>query len=188
VIPKKIHLAFKGGRRVRTLAGTGRMKRCRLADLVLPTGRIATGYPCDYSYNKPNKLIFSVEPGAYPVFINIVKKKGGFGAFAFVSVIISDEKTTKWENAGNFFTDSGDGCIYDEGVVDLIRERIESMSREEWQELKAEAFQGGRGDLKLDEETGANAIVFRAGDWDFQCYIGLDKNDQPTSFIIDGRV
>jgi hypothetical protein len=188
MIPHNLHWAFEEGHRVQTLAGTGKMKRHRLADLVLPSGKISTGYPGDEFSNETNQFQPQVSPGIYPVFINVVRNKGAVGAFAFVSVSFTNTSTVSWELAGRFFTDSSDGCIFDVSVIDLLRKKKSQMSREEWGQLKTAALHDGDGNLLLDKSTGANAVIFRAGDWSYNCFTGRDKNDQSTSLVIDGRV
>ena len=163
------------------------MQRLRLADLVLPTGKIATGCPDGISHQR-TEFRPGVAPGIYPVYINVVKKKSGFGAFAFVSVIFAVAKTVEWNQTGGFFTDSGDGCIYDESVAGLLWEARQKLSRAEWAELKSGAYTGKDGNLILEAETGANAIIFRACDWDYPCYFGQAEDGQPTCFVIDGRL
>ncbi len=188
MIPEDLHWAFEEGHRVHTLAGTGKMKRHRLADLVLPSGKISTGYPGDEFSNETNQFQPQVPPGIYPVFINVVRNKGAAGAFAFVGVSFTNIITVSWELAGRFFTDSGDGCIFDVSVIDLLRKKKSQMSREEWGQLKTAALHDGDGNLILDKNTGANAVIFRAGDWSYNCFTGRDKSGQITSLVIDGRV
>ena len=61
------------------------------------------------------------------------------------------------------------------------------MSREEWGLLKTAALREGDGNLILDEKTGANAVVFKAGDWSCNCFIGRDSQGQISSLVIDGQ-
>ncbi len=188
MIPPNIHWAFKEGRRVRTVAGTGRMIRHRLADLVLPSGTIATGYPGDNPQNEPNPIQPQVLPGSYPVFINVIRNKHVSGAFAFVTVNFTNTRTLSWEPVGNFFTDRGDGCIFDVSVTELLRRKRAEMTQEEWNQLKMAALQDGDGNLILDEKSGANAIIFRACDWSYSCFIGRDELGKISSLVVDGRV
>jgi hypothetical protein len=188
MIPPNLHWAFETGHRVNTLAGAGKMVRHRLANLILPTGKVAVGYPGDGFSNQPNSNQPQVLPGSYPVFINVVKNKGGSGAFAFVSIHFTDTKPLTWEAAGKFFTDRGDGCIFDASATDLLRKKRDQMSQEEWGWLKMAALQGGDGNLILDAESGANAIVFRSGDWSYDCFLGRDDRGEISSFVVDGRV
>lgn len=188
MIPQNLHWAFEEGHRVHTLGGTGKMKKRRLADLVLPSGKISTGYPGDGFSNEPNTIQPQVPPGTYPVFINVVRKhKESTGTFAFVAVRFTNTETVSWEATGHFFTDSGDGCIFDTSVIDLLRKKRNAMSREEWGELKTGALREGDGNLILDEETGVNAIIFKAGDWSYNCFIGHDSQGQISSLVVDGR-
>jgi len=93
-----------------------------------------------------------------------------------------------WEVAGSFFTDHGDGVIYDASLAEFLRQKKEAMSLEQWQALKASALQDGDGNLILDETTGANAIVFRACDWIYRCHVGRDGDGRASCLLIDGRV
>ena len=163
MIPQNLHWAFEDGHRVDTLAGKGKMKRHKLADLVLPSGKISTGYPGDGFTNEPNEIQPQVPSGSYPVFINVVRPdKRGAGAFAFVAVSFTNTRTIAWESMGHFFTDSGDGCIFDTSVISLLQKKKSEMTREEWFQFKTAALHGGDGNLILDEKSGANAVVFRA--------------------------
>jgi hypothetical protein len=71
----------------------------------------------------------------------------------------------------NFFTDSGDGCIFDTEVTDLLCKKRNEMLQEEWEQLKTAALYDGDGNPILDEKTGANTIIFRAGDWSYNCLL-----------------
>lgn len=188
MIPPNLHWAFEQGHRVHTPGGTGKMIRHRLADLILPSGRVATGYPGDNLINQPNPIQPQVSPGRYPVFINVVRNKGGSGAVAFVTVNFTDAKTSSWETIGKFFTDSGDGCIFDASVTALLRKKRIEMPREEWWQLKAASLQDGDGSLILDERSGANAIVFRTCDGSYDCFLGRDDQGKISSLVVDGRV
>jgi hypothetical protein len=189
MIPQNLHWAFDEGHRVKTLGGTGKMKRHSLADLVLPSGKISMGYPGDGFRNEPNENQQQVPPGTYPVVINVVRvNKESSGAFAFVAVSFTKTRTISWEAAGRFFTDSGDGCLFDTSVVDLLRKKKKELPREQWAQLKTAALYDGNGSLLLDEQSGANALVFKAGDWSYNCFIGRDSNGQTSSLVIDGRV
>jgi hypothetical protein len=188
MIPQNLHWAFEEGHRVYTLAGTGKTKIHRLANDVLPSGKISTGYPSDNFTNETNKVQPQVPPGTYSVFISVVRNTGMVGAFAFVTLKFTNAKTVSWEAVGRFFTDSGDGCICDVEVTELLSKKRKEMSREAWGQLKTGALHDGDGNLILDEKTGANAIIFRTGDWSYNCFIGRDNNGQISSFVIDGRV
>jgi hypothetical protein len=100
-----------------------------LADLVLPSGKISTGYPGDGFSNEPNKFQPQVPPGTYPVFINVVRNKDAAGAFAFVGVTFTNTDTVSWERVGLFFTDSGDGCIFDASLVIYAGRKIDVTRR-----------------------------------------------------------
>ena len=187
MIPQNLHWAFTEGHYVQTPAGSGKTKRHPLANLVLPSGKIATGCPGNDLINEPNQIQPQVLPGSYAVDISVVANKHGSGAFAFLSVIITNEKVILWEPAGHFFTDSGDGCIFDASLADNFSKKKDEISREEWGLLKSATLQNGDGRLWLDESSGVSAIIFRTCDWSYPCFVGRDINAQISSFVIDGR-
>lgn len=186
-IHQNLHWAFEEGRYVSTPAGSGKTKRHQLTNLVLPSGKIATGRPGDDLINEPNQIQPQVSPGSYPVFISIVQGKHGHSVFAFLSVIFINAKVISWEPAGHFFTDSGDGCIFDASLTDIFSKKKDEISREEWGLLKSATLQDGDGRLWLDEPSGMSAIIFRTCDWPYPCFVGRDNNGQISSFVIDGR-
>jgi hypothetical protein len=188
MFPENLHLAFEEGYYVHTPAGRGRVRRHRLADIALPTGRLSTGYPGDGLTNQPNPVQPQAAPGKYPVYISVAKTGIGAGACAFVTVVFGETKTVSWEASGEFFTDGGDGCLFDASVPALVKSRRSEMPRDEWGQLKTTALQDGDGNLVLDEGSGVNAIVFRTCDCSNKCYIGRDKSGQMTCFVIDGRI
>lgn len=187
MIPPNLHWAFENGHRVFTPAGKGRAFRYRLANLVLPSGRLAIGYPGEM-VNQPNAIQPQVSPGSYPVFISVIRNKNISGVFAFLTVHFTSAKPSSWEAVGEFFTDLGDGCIFDASVTELLRRKRETMPREEWGQLKQLALQGGDGNLLLEASSGANAIVFRTCDWSYKCFLGRDERGEVSSFVVDGRV
>jgi len=145
------------------------------------------GLPGDGMINQPSAAHPEVLPGTYPTFISIAAHRGGHSTVAFVVVSFTSAKTISWEEAGEFFTDSGDGCIYDASVTELLRARRSGMPFEDWQRLKSGALKDGDGNLVLDVESGANAIVFRTCDWEYRCFVGHDGAGQATCLVVDGR-
>ncbi len=187
MIPRNLQWAFEEGRRVRTPGGTGRTKRCRLADLVLPSGELIMGYPGDGLVNEPNEVLPRVSPGVYPVWLNLAIHRHGRSTVAFAAVRFADAEIASWEEAGEFYTDSGDGCIFDATMMDLLRAKRAEMPLAEWRLLKASALQAGDGNLVLDESSGANAIVFQTCDWTYGCFVGRDSTGRIACLVMDGR-
>jgi hypothetical protein len=187
MIPANLQWAFEEGRRVHTPGGTGRTKRRRLADIVLPSGELVMGYPGDGLVNAPSEVRPRVSPGAYPVYLTLAVHKHGLSTVAFATVCFTDAETALWEEAGEFFTDSGDGCIFDASVKGLLRAKRAEMPPAEWRQLKTSALKDGDGNLVLDESSGANAIVFRTCDWSYGCFLGRDIAGQIACLVIDGR-
>src|SRR5262245_36045580 len=142
-------------------AGPSTVRR-RLADLILPTGRIIIGYPGSPLVNEPSPVRPLVSPGRYPVFASLAELPGGYRELAFVVVCFEEGPPLAWADAGAFFTDSGTGCLMDESCVPLLEKRGEADA-DFWRllyDLKSGVLGGGDCNLVLDEATGANAVVF----------------------------
>jgi hypothetical protein len=176
-----LHHAFDEGRRVRTGGVVGRTRRRRIADLVLPTGELTMGYPGDGVVNRPSDVHPRVPPGRYPVFFS--DNPAGYHLFAFLTVLFADARSVRWERAGQFFTDSGTGCVFDRALTDRIR----GCDADEWRRVKEGIYEGGDGSLVLDAASGANAIVFRTLDWAYDCFVGRDARGGTTCLVVDGR-
>lgn len=185
---RRLNQAFKEGCRIRTPGGVGITRRRRLADLILPTGELTLGFPGYNFVNVPSKVHPVVEPGRYSVFISAALPRAGHAMFAFLTVLFSDEPVVTWEAAGDFFTDSGTGCVFDRSLTDRLRERADGFQFEEWRQLKMGVYEDGDGSLRLDEVSGANAILFRTFDWGYNCFVGKGRSGRPACLVIDGRV
>jgi hypothetical protein len=186
VIPPHLDWAFQEGRVVRTPGGTGRTTIRRLADLILPTGKVLIGFPGTPHINEPSKVRPAVAPGRYPVFASLAEHREGYRSVAFITVRFRDELPHGWEEAGQFFTDSGTGCLADEGSMGLLA-ASDSLSWEQWHELKMGVFGTGDCSLLLDPKTGTNAIVFKTFDWSYDCFLGKDRQGETVCLVIDGR-
>jgi hypothetical protein len=183
----QLHQAFQEGIHVRAGGGpVGTVARRRIADLVLPTGKMTIGYPGrSPCVDSPSRVHPVVPAGRYAVFISVVVSESV--TFAFLTVQFSDQAVKRWEPAGSFFTDSGTGCVLDRSLTDALHRRYEEIGYERCQEVKLGALGDGDGSLILDGATGGNAIVFRTLDWCYDCYVGRDCEGRPACLVIDGR-
>jgi hypothetical protein len=147
------------------------------------------GLPGSSPVNVPSRVRPAVPPGRYPVWACLAEHPGGRRSVAFVSVEFRPDPPARWEEAGKFFTDSGTGCLMDEGTAEF-RTRGEALglgSWEEWQALKAGVFGGGDCNLIVDPTSGANAIVFKAFDWVYPCFLGRGRDGRAACLVVDGR-
>lgn len=187
MIPYNLHWAYEEGHQVQTPGGKGKTQRRQLANLVLPTGNLLIGYPGDDKFNVPTEV--HISPGTYSVFVTLARhKRSGSSTIAFVTINFLPTQPVRWEKAGEFFTDTGDGVLLDVGFRDQLRRKKSEMSLEQWQELKMSALENGDGNLVLDDNTGTNAIVFRTCDWLYECFLGRDMDNHLACLVIDGRV
>jgi hypothetical protein len=189
MIPQGLQWALDEGRVVHTDAGSGPARVRPLADLVLPTGRVLIGYPGSPLVNEPSPVRPSVAPGRYPVLASVVDLPGGYRDLAFVVARFGEEPPLAWEGVGEFFTDSGTGCLMDETCVPLLERRREG-DPDFWRlvyDLKEGVFGGGDCNLVLDQASGANAIVFATHDARYPCFLGTGREGRPVWLVIDCR-
>jgi hypothetical protein len=189
MIPDGLHRALDDGRLVLTDGSSVPTTLLRLADLVLPTGRVLLGYPGYRYINEPSPVRPAVAPGRYPVFASVADSPAGYRTVAFVVVRFEDGPPAAWEEAGAFFTDSGTGCLMDEGCVPLLEQTRESTADfwRQLEDLKAGVFTGGDCNLVLDAESGGNAIVFQTQDSRYPCFLGRGQDSRPVWLVLDCR-
>jgi hypothetical protein len=188
MIPEHLLRAFQDEQEILLPGGAALTRLRRLADLVLPSGRILIGYPGAPMINEPSPVRPEVPPGRYPVFATLAQHPGGYLALAFVAVRFDDAGPAAWEDAGSFFTDSGTGCLMDQACVPLLAEW--QRQPDCWQtlmELKMGVFTEGDCNLVLEPRTGANAIVFRTYDARYPAFLGKDARARTVCLVIDCR-
>ncbi len=189
MIPEGLSQALEEGVVVRTCAGSGPLSVRRLADLVLPTGRILIGWPGSPLVNEPSPVRPVVAPGRYPVFASLAELPSGHRELAFVVLRFEEGPPLKWGEAGAFFTDSGTGCLMDESCIPLLERRREAHP-EFWKllhELKSGVTADGDCKLVLDEASGANAVVFATHDSRYPCFLGTGRDGRPAWLVVDCR-
>ena len=188
MIPEGLQWVLEEGRVVEMDGGSGPTTVRRLADLILPTGRLLIGYPGSPMVNEPSPFRPMVGPGRYPVFAAVANLSTGFRDLAFVVVCFQEAQPLAWEEAGSFFTDSGTGCLMDEGNVPLLETRRSDTNF--WRllyDLEAGVFGEGDCNLVLDELSGANAIVFATHDSRYPCFLGTGRDGGATWLVVDCR-
>lgn len=187
MIPSNLLWAYEDGHPVRTLGGDGVTIRRRLADLLLPTGRLALGFPGTDGVNVPALVGALLPRGCHPVFVTLAHHDSGGVSTAFALVCLGTGLPVTWEPAGAFFTDSGDGCLYDASRATQLADRRSEMGWQAWWRLKESVLLDGDGSLLLDEVTGANAILFPTYDWHYPAYLGRGESGQPVGLVVDCR-
>ncbi|MBC8134969.1 MAG: DUF4241 domain-containing protein [Fibrella sp.] len=182
-----LSLAFANTGTVETVGVSGGLRRRQVADIILPTGRVGIGLPGDL-VNMPSKVVPEVSPGRYPVFISAATHTPR-SSFAFLSILFDPVPPSNWQPVGGFFTDSGDGAIYDISLAEVVLQVKREMDLNQWHRLKiATTHEDGDGSLLLDPQTGANAIVFDTHDFFYPAFIGYDAAGKTVCLVIDGRL
>lgn len=188
-IPLGLDRSNQPGRRIRTPHGKGITEVRRLADLLLPSGHVIIGFPGETVINQPSEIIPAVTPGSYPVFLTVVNRRSTpeslFRPFAALTVLFKDSSPVRWQSAGSFFTDSGDGCIVDREAISRLRSYC-CADLERWLKLKYETLADGDGSIPF-QDIQANAIVWKTADWTYDAFLGLDADGQIVRLVIDGR-
>lgn len=187
MIPEHLEWALQEGRIIQTDSGSGHTRLHRLADLVLPTGRILIGRPGPP--DEPSPVRPSVAPGRYPVFASLIGLPANRQNLAFVLARFEEEPPVTWEEAGTFFTDCGTGCLMDESSVPLLEETLRNTP-ESWRllyGLKSGVFGNGDCSLMLNAASGANAILFETFDSRYPCFLGKGKSGAAACLVVDCR-
>src|SRR6478672_9019386 len=89
-----LRLAFATSGSVDTIGISGELSRRRLADIVLPTGRIGLGIAGD-PVDMIGEVVPEVPPGRYPVFLSIATD-GPYSSFAFLSIMFDTAAPITW--------------------------------------------------------------------------------------------
>jgi hypothetical protein len=148
---------------------------------------VLLGYPGSPHVNVPSPVRPTVPPGRHPVFASLVGPPDGHTLVAFVVVRFEDGPPAVWEEAGSFFTDSGVGCLMDEGGLPAL-ERTRADDPTFWERLdavKTGVLAGGDGNLALC--GGAHAVVFATQDSRYPCYVGRGLSGRPVWLVVDCR-
>ena len=172
---------MKDGQRFAFACASRKRQPCsvrRLADLVLPTGRLLVGLP-HVTANSPTRAVPQLPPGRYPVYLNCCTF-----LFAFAVVKVSDRPVKVWEPARSFFTDSGTGCFVDAAYGKALAENLTSQSGFD---IKHGVYDDGDGGFLIDPSTGANAILWKTLDCRYPCFIGRAADGEVAQVVADGR-
>ena len=189
------------------------IEKIRLTDIYIPSGKIVVTDPLVIPDLSP--LNRKINPGKYPVILNIAKSTEWGDRVAIVVMKILNEKAVKFEPAlrdGNkdgyseFSVDSGLCAIYDEETAKLYEEFEDNFYENSpngniYDDFFADLFKlnaqtsdpkdvGDWLDFKLPNGKEHNMAMFQSGfgDGSYPVYWGIDSTGNICSIVIDFNV
>ena len=158
-----------------------------LGEVLLPSGRVIVG---EY-LSDTDPLGFEVAPGAYPAHATVARyREEDTDAVAFATLVLSDEKTVRWEEAPAVAVDGGTTTITSvEGRDELGRvsedDQLGSLDLEEaiFDSMVAHDYLGTEWDLT--PETNLVRVSSGIGDGGYPVYVGYDADGNPTRVVVD---
>ena len=159
-----------------------------LGGVLLPSGRVIVGeFICD-----AEPLAARVAPGGYPVHATLVRHPGSSDdeRVAFVSLVLSDAPTVRWEEADAIAVDGGTATITSiEGRDEMNRmfdhDELAAMNLDEqiFDSMVAHDYLGT--EWALSPETNLVRVTSGVGDGGYPVYVGFDALGNPTRVVID---
>lgn len=178
-------------------------------DLIAPTGRIVACDPL-YCIGAP-AFAREVPPGRYPVLLALAQfAQDGDKRIAAAMLSLLDVTPVRWELAefahehtgsrdeaddpqlaGSYCVDSALGGFMDEAAIRALQKHIAAEDDEDYllERLYALDWTGSAEwfDIPLDEDTGANMLLFASGwgDGTYSSYWGYAADDSPVCLLTD---
>ena len=160
----------------------------QLGDVLLPSGQVIVG---EFIFDAA-PLAARVAPGAYPVHATLVSYPEARDSerVAFVSLVLSDAPTVRWEEADPIAVDGGTATItsiegrdelnriFDDdelAATDLDMQIFDSMIAHDY--LATE--------WALTPETNLVQVASGVGDGGYPVFVGFDAAGNPTRVVID---
>lgn len=196
----EVDLARLFGEQVAWTAGMlapARSSVVRLAELVLPSGRLVACDPLVFADTPP--FARSVPPGTYPVdVVNVVPEAGG-AMFAALRVTFAPGVPTRWEPADTdaigddvgYPVDAGTGCVMSPEAQALLATEMERAGDAYYETVIAPRFEPEAWlDHHPDPARPENVVMVTsgAGDGVYPCWWGLDDNGRVLWFVTDFQV
>jgi hypothetical protein len=159
-----------------------------LEDVLLPSGRVIVG---EFIFDA-EPLAARVAPGGYPVHATLVRHPGSSDdeRVAFVSLVLSDAPTVRWEEADAIAVDGGTATITsiegrDEMNGMFDKDELAAMDLEEqiFDSMVAHDYLGT--EWALTPETNLIRVSSGVGDGGYPVYVGFDALGNPTRAVID---
>jgi hypothetical protein len=159
-----------------------------IGEVLLPSGRVIVSE----SLFDAEPLDARVAPGGYPVHVTLVHHPDAADheLVAFVSLVLSEAPTVRWEEAGTIAVDGGTATItsiegrdelervFDDDqlpAVDLDEQIFDSMVAHDY--LATE--------WALTSETNLVRVSSGVGDGGYPVYLGFDAEGNPTRVVLD---
>lgn len=180
-----LNAIFNNNYRVYTLGGRGRTYLHKVADIFLPSGRLAILEGTALKeINKGELFLVNTSCGKFRVFATLAKHKT-HKTLAYITIQFTDTIVARWEKLGEWFTDRGICILTDVTGLELLPHVIDNLTDDEWVNLVMSARTGGDASILLTPKGDINALIFRCGDKSYPIYIGYDSSSSPVYLVID---
>jgi len=181
------------------------LERRRIADLVLPTGRLVGCDPLTYPESEPFEIEVPVGGHAVHAIIAHMRDRR---ELAYISVEFAAESANRWQvvhvdgeerpswqeaRTVGFPVESGVGALMDETTANFVLDALLTDEGEE--EFTRTLHRGlsrarrgggfGAGEVSFGLPDGANAVVFDVDDGLYTTYLGSNPSGEPTRFVVD---
>jgi hypothetical protein len=155
-----------------------------IGEVQLPSGRIIVG---EYLFDA-EPLSFAVAPGPYPAHATLARYRDyPNDDVAFLTLVLSDAPTVRWEPAGAIAVDGGTTTITSvEGRDDLLDvPEAESLEYSEaiFDSMVAHDYLAT--EWELTPETNLVQVSSGVGDGGYPVYVGFDAEGMPTRVVVD---
>lgn len=207
MIPNPLNLPDEGDQ-LQALGFEILLERRKIADLVLPTGRLVV---CDPLYAPETEPFDHVVPtGKFPVYAIVAKMRDEVRT-AYGVIEFSDVRPHRWEIAHlrgeepQRWNSDRTGCQIDSTVaafmddktadvlVDVVHygdddDELERAVRREFRRNRKSGAQVPVADVLLDGRTGGNLVAFDADAGTYVTYLGFDGEENVAMVVLDFEV
>ena len=207
MVPNPLNLPDEGDQ-LQALGFEILLERRRIADLVLPTGRLVV---CDPLYGPEAEPFEHTMPtGRFPVYAIVAKMRDEVRT-AYAVVEFSDIRPHRWEIAhlrgeepprwnadrGGFQVDSTVAAFMDDQTADVLvdvlhysedEDELERAIRREFRRNRRSGMQIPIADVPVDPRTGGNLVAFDADAGTYVTYLGFDGEERVAMVVLDFEV
>jgi hypothetical protein len=155
-----------------------------VGDVQLPSGRVIVG---EYLFDA-EPLPFTVAPGRYPAHATLARYRDyPNDDVAFVTLVLSDAPTVRWQPAGAIAVDGGTTTVTSVEGRDVLMKAQETGSLELDEAIfdSMVAHDYLATEWALTPETNLVQVSSGVGDGGYPVYIGFDAHGKPTRVVVD---
>ncbi len=206
MVPNPLDLS-DGGEHLQALGYEILLERRKVADLVLPTGRLLACDPLEAPETEPFE--HRVEPGSYPVFAITANLRDGLRtAYAVVEfratrahrweiAHLRGEEPARWNERHGFHVQSNVAALMDDRTAHHLLDVLHYGEDDELERAIQGEFRRGRrsgnrgvsvANIPVNPANGGNIVAFDADAGTYVTYFGFDGDDEVAMAVLDFEV